>query len=538
MESSNRNSSTRPRAHSPTRRIWLFLLPLLLACASGRQETYQALVTTFAEAPQPQYYRTEVAKSAPQPQEERTDAFLDEVEATVLKFQKEYQAQLESETPVPSPFYDFSTPQMKAHLELAARTEEAEGQLAETPDLEMLLAFGYAWNPGLKAAREKLRATLEQYPQAAYLDNVLRQYNAFTKQLDTKIGPLQHKEMTAMKFPFPDTLALKGQVVTEDVQIAQKEIDIALRDLMTDIKLAYYDYIFVNEAIGINRENQELLRQTIQIAQAKFRTGVGTYHNVIMGQVELSKLADAVITLEQQRETIIARINTLLNRPAEAALGMPQALAHEDVALSFADLYQLALTHRQEIQKQKLSISKMNLMVQLATRMAYPEASLGASYFEERMKLSTGTSKMPPTFFTQRALNPANAAWFGQRDAYIREVEIKVDAMEQMLTGLENMTQFAVKNHHFGLETAKRSIALYRHTLLPQARQALAAANTAYQGAQIDFISFLDAQRTLLKFRLEEQRALRDRGHHLAQLEQVIGQTLPKQPMELTIEEE
>ena len=521
---------------------WFFLLSiLLLACANRRQVTYQELLTQFKDVPTPEYYRTEVEKEVSNPkidEQPEKDAFLTEVEAKVQKFQKEFQAQLESEMPIPEPFYDFSMPQMKAYFELATKAEKAEVRLMETVNLDLLLVFGYAWNPGIKAAHQKLRATLEQYPQAVYLDNILRQYNAFTKQLDTKIGQPRHKEMMAMKFPFPDMLALKGQIVTEEVQIAQKEIDIALRNLVTDIKLAYYNYLYLNESIEINRENQQLLRQMIQIAQAKFRVGIGKYHSVIMAQVELSKLANSIITLEEQRETTIARINTLLNRPADAPLGMPQPLAPEEIGQSLGKLYTLALKSRQEIQKHKLAIGKMNLMIQLATRMAYPDATLGASYFEERMKLSVGTSKMPPTFSTQRRLNTEKSVSFGRKDAYIREVEIKVDAMGHRLTELENMTRFTVKKHHFGLETAKRSIALYRNTLLPLARQALEAGNTAYQAAQIDFISFLDTERTLLKLRLEEQRALRDHRHHLAQLEQVVGQILPKQPLELTIEKE
>ena len=522
--------------------MWFLSLPiLLLACANGRQATYQALLTEYQNASTPDYYRAEVTKSVAKPiidAQVEKEAFLTEVEAKVLKFQKEFQAQLESETPLPAPFYDFSGPQTKAYLELATNREKAETILAEPINLELLLAIGYVWNPDIKASRQALRATLEQYPQATYLDNVLRQYNAFTKQLDTKIGRPRHKEMTSMKFPFPDMLALKGQIVTEDVQIAQREIDITLRDLVTDIRLAYSDFLYLTEAIRINQENQQLLRQMIQIAQAKFRAGIGKYHTVIMAQVEFSKLSDSILTLEKQRETTIARINTLLNRPADAPLGMPKPPVHEEVVQPLADLYTVALKFRQEIQKQKLTISRMNLMIQLATRMAYPDTTFGASYFEERMKLSSGTLKMPPTFPTQRTLNLGNSASFGRKDAYIREVEIKVGAMEQMLAGLENKTRFAVKKHHFGLETAKRSIVLYRNALLPQAQDALETANTAYQAAQIDFISFLDTERTLLKFRLEEQRAFRDHRHHLAQLEQAVGQVLPKQPLELTIEEE
>ena len=515
-------------------RIGLIMLTVLVGgCASHRLETYQEL--RGAEIQQPAYYYTEVEKKSTHTENEsiaEPDPFLSEIETKVLKYQKQWQAQLESETPMPNLFYDLSTDSMKAYRELAASPEAAKAQLAQPIALELLVAFGYEWDPGLKSAREKIRAVLEQYPQAVYLENVLRQYNAFTKQLDTKVGPLTHKEMMAMKFPFPGTLALKGQVITEDVLIAQKEFDIALRDLVTEIKLAYYDYLFVIEATHINEENQKLLQQMIAIAQTKFRVGQGKYSNVIMAQVELSKLVNAIITLEQQRETIIARINTLLNSSADLPLGVPVPIEEDRVIPTLAELYELAVENRQEIQKQKLAISKMALVVEMSKQMAYPDPTLGASYFENRsMADLKPMEKMPMTFSTRRTLNPANAAWFGHRNSYIHELDVKIEAMEHQIEKFESNLRFVVKKHHFGMETANRSIRLYRQTLLPQAQQALSAANTAYQAAQIDFLSFLDIQRTLLNLRIEEQRALRDYRQHLAQLEQAVGVILPKQPL-------
>ena len=519
---------------SVTLSITLIIFAVLVGgCANRRLETYQELRST--EVQPPAYYYTEVAKKISNTENEPTvepDPFLSEIEEKVLKYQKQWQVQLESETPIPDLFYDLSTDTMKAHRQLAASPEAAKAQLAQPIALELLIALGYEWSPGLKSAREKIRAILEQYPQAVYLENVLRQYNAFTKQLDTKVGPMRHKEMMTMKFPFPDTLALKGQIVTEDVLIAQKEFEIALRDLVTEIKLAYYDYLFVVEATHINEENQKLLQQMIAIAQTKFRVGQGKYSNVIMAQVELSKLANVIITLEQQRETIIARLNTLLNASADLPLGIPIPIEEERVISTLAELYELAVQKRQEIQKQKLAISKMGLVVEMAKQMTYPDPTLGASYFENRsMADLKHTQKMPMTFMTQRTLNPTNAAWFGHRNSYIHEMGVKIEAMEHRIEELESSLRFVVKKHHFGMETANRSVRLYRQTLLPQAHQALDAANTAYQAAQIDFLSFLDAQRTLLNLRIEEQRALRDYHQHLTQLEQAIGMILPKQPL-------
>ena len=504
---------------------------LASGCANHQLETYQKLRSTELE--QPAYYYAEVEKKIADAESEpivEPDPFLSEIEAKVLNYQKQWQAQLESETPIPNLFYDLSTDTMKAYRQLATSPEAAEARLAEPITLELLVALGYEWNPGLKSIREKIRAVLEQYPQATYLENVLRQYNAFTKQLDTKVGPTHHKEMLAMKFPFPGTLTLKGQIVTEDVRIAQKEFEIALRDLVTEIRLAYYDYLFILETTRIKEENQKLLEQMITIAQTKFRVGQGKYSNVIMAQVELSKLANAIITLEQQRETVVARLNTLLDTSADLPLGVPIPIEARRVIPTLAELYKLAVEERQEIQKQKLAISKMGLVVEMAKQMTYPDPTLGASYFENRSIAELKqTEKMPMTFSTRRTLKPANTAWFAYRSAYIREMDVKIEAMARQIEKLESDIRFVVKKHHFAMETANRSIRLYRQTLLPQAQQALDAANTAYQAAQIDFLSFLDAQRTLLNLRVEEQRALRDYRQHLAQLEQAVGTILPKQ---------
>ena len=504
--------------------ITVFLLPLLLtACGKAAQNSYDRMLERAASPPEPEYYRVEVNRSVePSPE---TEALAGKVE----ELKELLQMREQQEAHQPEMFYDFSTPQSMKYRSL----ENMDARLTKSVNLDLLLNLAYERNQGLQAAYRRIEAALEQYPQVAYLDNVLSQYNAFTKQLDTKAGKPRHKEMVAMKFPFPDMLTLKGNVVTQDVQLMQKDAEIVLRDLITDVRLAYYDYLFVHDALDITRENQELLQQMIQIATAKFRASMGSYQSVLKAQVELSRLSDSILTLDEKRETLVASINTLLNRPPDAALGAPEPLEDVDIALSLEELYALAVEHRQEIQKQKIAISKMGLMIQMAGKMSTPDASQGNSYFEDRAGLRSGTDKMPMTFMTNRTVNPETSAWFARDDAYVREVEVKVDAMQQMITNMEDKTRFMVKMHHFGTNTAKRSAVLHKNTLLPQARQALEATSAAYQTAKVDFLNLLDAQRMLLMLRLAKQQALRDHRQHIAQLEQVVGTAIPKRTLTL-----
>jgi outer membrane protein TolC len=240
-----------------------------------------------------------------------------------------------------------------------------------------------------------------------------------------------------------------------------------------------------------------------------------------------------ILTQEEKRQMLIAKINTLLNRRPDAPLGAAQPLEYLDVTLSLDELYDLGIEHKQEIQKQKVAISKMELMMEMAGKMSTPDASAGNSYFEARTGIRSGTDMMPMTFMTNRTANPRTSAWFAKDDAYVREVEVKVDAMEQMITNMEDKTRFMIKMHHFGADTAKRSVALYENTLLPQAQQSLEAAFSAYQAAKVGFLSLLDAQRTLLNFSLAKQKALLEHRQHTAQLEQTVGIALPKQVLDL-----
>jgi cobalt-zinc-cadmium efflux system outer membrane protein len=473
------------------RGAWLLLL-LLVGCSSTR---YDALVADYEGREQPAYLGALLADSA-------TGADpMAEVAAESASIQARWDKVLPPAEPEPA---ESATP---PSLE----------SLANSLDLPGLVVLVLTRNPGIAAAGESLRATRQQYPQALALDNVLKQYNAFSKQLDTMVGPQQHKSMMAMSFPFPDALALKGKLVSEAVEIAERKLEIARRDAVTEMREAYFDYLFVNQGISINREQQGLLEQMIAVAQTKVRTDSGMYQGLIMAQVELSKLGDAIITLEEQRETVVTRINTLLNRAPEAALAAPNPVPPPAAGLTLDAWYEKALAGRQELAEQRLHIARMKTMIELATRMANPDASLGASYFEDRMQA-------PAAFMPKRELDHSQTPWFGQRDAYIGEVRLRVGAMEQMLTAMEDKTRLAVKEAHFALDRAQRSITLYRDSLLPQAEQSLEAAAAGYRSGQTDFLTFLDAERTLLKFRLEEQRALRDQGVALARLDQLSGE--------------
>ena len=57
-------------------------------------------------------------------------------------------------------------------------------------------------SPKIKAAESRMRATIEAFSQVDSLDEILRQYTAFTEGLMTGVGPMKGKDSVKMKFPF------------------------------------------------------------------------------------------------------------------------------------------------------------------------------------------------------------------------------------------------------------------------------------------------------------------------------------------------
>ncbi len=83
-----------------------------------------------------------------------------------------------------------------------------------------------------------------------------------------------------------------------------------------------------------------------------------------------------------------------------------------------------------------------------------------------------------------------------------------------------------VKGIVFEYSDALRKSRLYRHGLIPKAEQALNAGFTASQAGETDFLNILDAQRQLLEFQLNLERAKSDLAKSRAEIEMIIGKDL------------
>ena len=98
--------------------------------------------------------------------------------------------------------------------------------------------------------------------------------------------------------------------------------------------------------------------------------------------------------------------------------------------------------------------------------------------------------------------------------------------LEAELETMRLLTLADLRSAFIRAQTAQRLAEIYRTSVLPQGEAALKVAEAGYQAEKASFLDHLDAQRSLLDFRIEYYQYLADYQERLAALERAVGRRL------------
>jgi len=380
-----------------------------------------------------------------------------------------------------------------------------------------------ARNPELMAARRQWEAATNRITQALSLDDPILSVQLWNFPQNFNVMQTQNNIFgLAQNLPFPGKLALKGNVASRSAEMTEQAVRAKERELVARLKQAYYDLFLAQKAVQIHHEQVELVRQFVEIANAKFRAGKGSQADVLKAQVELSMLFQHLPVLEQRRETAEAMLNTLLDRDPASPLGLAQEPAQLPLETPIDDLHRLALNDRPELKAAELDVQRNEQSHALAQRQYYPDFNVAFQRFQN-FHADNG-------FGAYVAMSIPFAFWTKPKyDAGVTEAAAAVAAARAQQQTVENLPRFQINDLLAKLRATDQMATLYRTTILPQAGQSLEAAQVGYRAGKAGFLDLIDAQRTWRGFQLEYFTALVDRQHRLAELEQVVGITLDRQ---------
>lgn len=392
--------------------------------------------------------------------------------------------------------------------------------------LSELIPEALAGNPELVAARKQWEAASQRIVQARSLDDPTLSVHLWNFPQTFNVTRADNSIFgLSQNLPFPGKLALKSEIASRSAEIIRQALRAKERELIARLKQTYYDLFLAHKAIQIHQEQVELLKQFVEIANAKFRAGKGSQTDVLKAHVELSLLHQQRPVLEQRRETAAALLNTVLDRAPLSPLGIPQEPSSAAIDTSPDELYRLALNARPELKAAELTVQQSEQSLALAQRQYYPDFNVTFQRFQN--------VQVPDGFGAYVAMTVPFAFWTKPKyDAGVQEAAASVEAARAQRHTLANLTRFQINDLLAKVRASEQVATLYRTTILPQSLQNLEAARAGYRVAKSGFLDLIDTQRAWRGFQLEYYRALVEREHRLAELEQVIGADLNRNSLQ------
>jgi len=225
---------------------------------------------------------------------------------------------------------------------------------------------------------------------------------------------------------------------------------------------------------------------------------------------------------EKDRITSQAKLNTLLSRSPNSPVGQPSELTLTPLSLQFSDLEKLVLEQRPELRALESDINKSEKSLELARKnQKFPDFMLGLEYW-------VAPDQNPKNMYTPMVTMtiPFSPWTKGRHDYEIEEAVAERQMAKSNLDAMRNMALFEVKDMSAKVEAAMKSVSIYRDGLLPQAEQSFQAAIAADQTGGVNFITLLDAQRTIRDVRMGYYKALVDYEQSRADLERAVGKEI------------
>jgi len=381
-------------------------------------------------------------------------------------------------------------------------------------------------NPGLAMMQARVHALAAIPEQKGSLPDPKLVLNAMSLPVDS--FELQQEPMTQLQvgfsqmLPYPGKLALRESIAEYQTLSADWDQAEMRLKMVSRVKIIWWNIYYLDRALLLIERNKQLMRQLIDVARTKYKVGNGLQQDVLLAQLELSKLEDKAIVLRGKRANQAARINALLNRQMNVAVVITSTPVGrlQDLGDS-PDLQKLALQTRPFLSQKQTVIDASQARLRLAKKNYYPDFKLAAIYGFRNGNNRDGSNRSD---FVSVMLSMNLPLFTASRQD--KAVDQRSNQLLQAQYGYQDAIGKVAKQVAMALadyRQARQQALLLKTGIIPQANQTVSSMLAAYQVSKVDFLSLVRVQITLFNYEIRYWKALSQGNQALARLTAATG---------------
>jgi len=394
---------------------------------------------------------------------------------------------------------------------------------ASTPTpLSQLLAEAGVNNPQISAADHGARAARQVAPQVTTLPDPKLTYQQFSVGSPKPFAGYTNSNFAyigigaSQELPYPGKLRLRGEVAERDADIKQSEVEITKTSIADAVKADYLQLAYLQQTLGILRQNEAVLDQLIHDATVRYQVGQGMQQDVLQAQVNRTKIVREITMHHQLMGEVQAHLKGLLSRDQGSPDIVTEDLIESPLKRTSDELLAMVRQNNPQIQVDASSIRKQDAQLASAKREGKPDFDLGYMY------QNTDRKYRDYYMFTFDVRFPRKA----RVNAEIAEATEKRSESKQVLNAHLQQQLADVQEEYVKAASDEELLKEYREGLIPQSDAAYRATLSGYASNREEFIHVLLYFTDILNLKLEYAQTLEDHEAALAHLESLTGATL------------
>jgi len=342
-----------------------------------------------------------------------------------------------------------------------------------------------------------------EFPVGTLMNPVFMTLNALTHstlfypiedQVIKFLRPREHETKIRVTQPlFSPELYYNTQIKKEINLYNEVDLNQYRRELIAEIKKAYYNVAMADAVLDILKETGKLLEENVRVSRKLFENEKVTRDFVYRSESELSRYEQELQKAENDKKTAVAYFNFLLNRPLESAVYtcFPDSLP--SINLITEQYTYSALSSREELEKLRKYQNIAELQVKMNQANKLPDVYLVFDYgfqgeeyrFNKEQDFLQASAVLTWTLFE------------GYRNrSRIREAMFDKAVAESKLDEARKKIELEVLTTLNELLTAEKGV-ITAEKRLKSAREGFRLVKKKYEEGQASLLEFLDASSNL-----------------------------------------
>jgi len=365
-------------------------------------------------------------------------------------------------------------------------------------------------NPTLVQAGMAVRAAEGRYVQAGLYPNPALGYAGGDMGLEGTSG--QQGVVVGQEIVTGGKLRLGRAVASHEVQQARHGWEVQRRRVMTSVRMGYYEVLLAQMVVDTYERLVRVAEQGAEVTRRLREAQEVSEAALLQARIEAEQEKLALAEARSRHRTVWGQLAAVLGQPDLQPCPLIGDLTQSLPTLDREETLAGLLTRSPELARARSGVERARCQLALERALRKPnlETEVWVKHDETTMETLADVSVgVALPLFDRNQGNIASAqARLVAADREVRRLE------------LDLYSRFAEAFDSYA--NARRQVATYTNTILPNARTSLELVRTGYREGEFGYLELLNAQRTLFNVNLSYLANLRELWIRAIELEGLL----------------